>query len=145
MSGYTSQQFADSLLKLVFNSIAITNIADNAAIAPLTNLYVALHTADPTNAGNQAANEASYTGYARVAVQRTSAGFTINANQISNTAATIFNTCTAGSNLITHASVGVANAGATEILYAGPVSSPLTVSVGVTPQFAAGQLAWVVN
>jgi hypothetical protein len=43
-----------NLLKLIFNAVAIANIADNAAASPLTNLFWALHTADPGDAGTQA-------------------------------------------------------------------------------------------
>ena len=42
-----SSTFDNDWLKLIFNATAIANIADNAATSPLTNLYVALHTADP--------------------------------------------------------------------------------------------------
>ena len=67
-----SATFENDILKLIFNGTAITNVADNAATSPLANLYVSLHTADPTDAGNQTSNEISYTGYARVAVARNS-------------------------------------------------------------------------
>lgn len=59
--------FENDWLLLIFNATAIANIADNAASAPLTNLYVSLHTADPGEAGDQTTNEAAYTSYARVA------------------------------------------------------------------------------
>ena len=36
----------------------------------ITNLYVSLHTADPGEAGDQTTSEATYTGYARIAVVR---------------------------------------------------------------------------
>ena len=62
--------FENDLLKLIFNGTAIANIADNAATSPLTNLFVALHTADPGETGNQSTNEVSYTGYARATVAR---------------------------------------------------------------------------
>lgn len=38
--------FDNDFLKLIFNATAIANIADNAATAPLTNIYLSLHTAD---------------------------------------------------------------------------------------------------
>jgi hypothetical protein len=49
--------FENDLLKLIFNATAIANIADNAAASPLTNLFVALHTADPGEAGDQTTSE----------------------------------------------------------------------------------------
>src|SRR5690348_18210167 len=75
--------FENDLLKLIFNATAIANIADNAASSPLTNLYVSLHTADPGEAGNQTTSECNYTGYARVAVARTSGGWTVTASSVS--------------------------------------------------------------
>ena len=57
-----------------------------------TNLYLALHTADPGAAGSQTTNEATYTSYARVSVARSTAGWTVASgvadNDASITAAT---------------------------------------------------------
>ena len=68
-----SNQFEADILGLIFNATAISGLADNASASPLTNLYVALHTADPGEGGNQSTSEVNYTGYSRVAVQRTGA------------------------------------------------------------------------
>src|SRR5689334_12539064 len=111
--------FENDLWKLIFNATAIANIADNAASSPLANLFVALHTADPGEAGDQTTSEATYTGYGRVTVARTSGGFTVATNTVTNTAAVTFGQCTAGSNVITHWSVGVASSGASKILAFG--------------------------
>jgi len=129
-----SDTFENDLLKLIFQATAIANIADNAASSPLTNLYIALHTADPTDAGVQNASEATYTGYARVAVARSAGGWTVTGSSVSPAATISFGACTAGSNTATHWSVGVASSGATKILYAGAVTPSISVSAGVTPQ-----------
>lgn len=129
-----SDTFENDWLKLIFQATAIANIADNAASSPLTNLYIALHTADPTDAGVQNASEATYTGYARVAVARSAGGWTVTGSSVSPAAAISFGACTAGSNTATHWSVGVASSGATKILYAGAISPTISVSAGVTPQ-----------
>lgn len=105
-----------------------------------TNLYVALHTADPGEAGNQTTSEATYTSYARVTVARTSGGFTVSGNQASNTALIQFPQCTGGTNTITHVSVGTATSGAGQILYSGALTSSLSVSSGIQPQFSIGAL-----
>lgn len=126
--------FENDWLKLIFQATAIANIADNATTAPLTNLYVALHTADPGEAGTQATNEATYTGYARVSVARSAGGWTVTANSVSPVAAISFGACTAGTNTITHWSVGVAVSGATKLLYSGTVTPNISVTNGVTPQ-----------
>lgn len=129
--------YENDLLKLIFNATAIANIADNAASSPLTNLYVALHTADPGESGNQTTSEASYTSYARVAVARTSGGFTITANSVSPAADISFPAATGGSNTITHFSIGTASSGTGKILYSGTVTPNIAVTTGVTPILTA--------
>lgn len=132
--------FENDFLKLIFQATAIGNIADNAAASPLTNLYVSLHTGDVGEAGDQTTSEATYTGYARVAVARTSGGWTVTANAVENTSAITFGQCTAGSNTITHFAVGTAISGAGKVLYKGALTSSLAVSTNVIPEFAAGAL-----
>lgn len=78
--------FENDVVKMIFNATAIANLADNAAVSPLTSLYVSLHTGDPGEAGNQGTNEATYTSYARVAVARSGAGWTVSGNQAQNSA-----------------------------------------------------------
>lgn len=129
-----SDTFENDFLKLIFNAIAIANMADNAATAPVTNLYVSLHTADPGEAGNQSTSEATYTGYARVAVLRTSGGWTITANSVSPVSTVSFPACTAGTNTITHAGVGTLISGTGKLLYSGTLTPNISVSTGVTPQ-----------
>ncbi len=130
-----SNAFENDLLKLIFNATAIANIADNAAASPLTNLYWALHTADPGEAGDQSTSEATYTSYARVAVARTTGGMTASsAGSTSPVANVDFPMATGGSNTITHFSIGVASSGATKILYSGTVTPNITVTSGVTPR-----------
>lgn len=132
--------FENDLMKLLFNATAIANIADNAAGSPLTNLFVALHTADPGEAGDQTTSEATYTGYARVAVARTSGGWTVSTNNATNAGTVTFGLCTAGSNTITFVSVGTATSGTGKILYSGALTASLAVSAGITPSFAASAL-----
>ena len=132
--------FENDLLKLIFQAIAIANIADNAASSPLTNLYVSLHTADPGEAGDQTTSEADYTSYARVAVARTSGGWAVSTNTSDNVAAITFPEATGGTNHITHFAVGTLSSGAGKILYSGELTTHLDVSVGITPSFAIGAL-----
>jgi hypothetical protein len=131
--------FETDILGLIFNATAIANVADNAASSPLTQLFVALHTADPGEAGTQATSETAYTGYARVAVNRNSGGWTVSAGSVSPTANIDFGQCTASpGGAITHASIGVASSGTTKILYSGALSSSITMSVGTIPRLTAG-------
>ena len=112
--------------------------------APLTNVYVALHTADPTDSGAPTASEATYTGYARVAVARTSGGWTCatstGTTTAKNAATVTFGACTAGSNTITHASIVSTASGAGVIIASGALSASLAVSAGITPSFATNAL-----
>lgn len=129
-----SNTFENDLLQLIFQATPIANICDNAAIGPLTNIYVSLHTADPGETGLQNTSEAAYTGYARVAVARTAGGWTITANSVSPAANIDFGACTGLTATITHFGVGVASAGATKLLYSGTVTPNIAVSNGVTPR-----------
>lgn len=129
-----SNAFENSLLKLIFNATAIANLADNAASSPLTNLYVSLHTADPGEAGDQSTSEATYTSYARVAVIRTSGGWTVTNNSVSPVANIDFPNCTGGTNTITYFGVGTAASGAGVLYYSGTVTPNISVSSGVTPR-----------
>jgi hypothetical protein len=129
-----SDTFENDLIKLIFQGTAIANIADNAASSPLTNLYLSLHTSDPGETGNQTTNETSYTSYARVAVARTSGGFTVTGSSVSPAANVDFPACTGGSATITHFAIGTASSSTGKILYSGAVSPNIAVSSGVTPR-----------
>lgn len=135
-----SDTFENDLMKLIFQAVAISNIADNAAGSPLSVLYISLHTADPGDAGAQNTSEATYTSYARVSVARTSGGFAVSGNTVSNVATVSFPSCTGGSNSVSHFGIGTNISGAGKLLASGQLTSPLAVSSGVTPQFGAGGL-----
>lgn len=127
--------FENDWLKLIFNATAIANIADDAASAPLTNLYVSLHTGDPGEAGDQTTNEISYTGYARVAVARTTGGWTVTNNSVSPVANIDFTISSGGAGgTVTHFAVGTASSGTGKVLYSGTVTPNIVVSSGVIPR-----------
>jgi hypothetical protein len=136
MSGKNAT-FASEFLALVLNGTAMSPgsvaFAINATSSPATNLYVALHTADPTT-GNQTTSEVSYTGYARATVARTSSGWTVTSNSVSPTSTISFAACTGGSATASYWSVGVASSGAGAVLWGGPISPTISISNGVTPQ-----------
>ena len=101
------------------------------------NRYVALHTADPGEAGTAVTSESAYGSYARVAVPNADWSGT---NPLSNTNLLQFPACTSGSETITHASIVTTSAGAGQILYSGALNASRSVSSGIQPQFAAGAL-----
>ncbi len=133
ISGKSSALAAD-LLGLIFNAAGITGIADNAAIAPATNLYVSFHTGDPGETGNQNTSECAYSGYARVGVARSGAGWAVTANVVSPAADVVFPRATAGSEVITHFSIGTDPSGAGKILYYGTVTPNISIFPGVRPK-----------
>lgn len=119
----------NDVVKFMFNNVAMPSYGSN--------LYMALHTADPGEAGNATTNEATYGSYARVAVSRDSGGFTVSNNQAQNTALVQFPQCTSGSETVTHVSITTASSGASQILYKGALTQSVAVSAPIQPQFNA--------
>lgn len=111
----------------------------------ITDLYLALHTADPGEAGDQTTSEATYTSYARVAVNRSGSGWTVSGATSQNAALVQFPTATGGTNTITHVSIGTLTSGAGQILVSGALNSSLSVSSGIQPQFSAGALVFTLD
>jgi hypothetical protein len=121
----------------VFNNTNIGLVGDATGLrgsSTAGSLYLAFHTADPGESGDQTTSEATYTGYARTAVPRSSSGFTVTGNSVSPTSAISAPACTGGSNTLTHFSLGVASSGTSKILFSGSLSPSISVSSGVTPQ-----------
>lgn len=101
--------------------------------------YLALFTADPGETASLAA-EATYTGYARVALTKASA-WTGTSSPFTNTNLIQFGACTAGTNALTHFAVVDTASGAVSMMISGALASTLNVSSGIQPQFAAGALS----
>ena len=130
-----SNAFANDLLRMIFNGASIPGIADNAASAPLAQLYLSLHTDDPGAGGAQSTSEVNYTGYARLAVQRDSAGFTVNGVTMNPTAAMEFGEMTGGSaQTATHMCIGTAASGAGKVLFRFTLSPAIALVAGVIPR-----------
>lgn len=138
-----SNAFETQILQLIFENANAANIGDATGLRGSTtagSFYIGLHTADPGEAGSQTTSEATYTGYARVAVARSTSGWTVSGNTVSNDGAITFGACTAGSNTITHFSIGSDASGAGNLFMSGALTGSLAVSSGVTPSFAATAL-----
>jgi hypothetical protein len=101
--------------------------------------YLALFTGDPGETASLAA-EANYTGYARVALTKSSA-WTDGGSTFTNAALVQFGACTAGTSAITHFAVVDTASGAVEMMISGALSGTLSVSSGIQPQFAANSLS----
>ena len=133
----------NDLIDLLFANVDWANVGDAAGLQnSLTagSFYISLHTASPGETGDQTTSEATYTGYARVAVARSAAGWTVAGATASNAAAITFGACTAGANTITHFGIGSAASGVGNLFVHGALTASLAVSAGITPSFAIGAL-----
>lgn len=125
------------------------NIGDAAGLqnsAAAGNFWIAHYTADPGETGTAVTNEATWGGYARVAVARSSAQWTFTSGDpatMSNTNAITFPPCTSGSNIVSHIGIVTSSAGAGDLIWKGQLTASRTVTTGNTPEIAA--LALVVT
>jgi hypothetical protein len=137
-----------ALLDLLFLNVDWADIGDAAGLqnsATAGSFYISLHSADPGEAGNQSTNEISYTGYARVAVNRTAGGWTRTTSTIANTALVQFGQCTGGTATATHFGIGTDSTGTGNLLLKGALNASLSISNGIQPQFAAGAMTATVD
>ncbi len=137
-----------ALLDLLFLNTDWANVGDAGGLqnsATAGSLYIALHTADPGEAGDQTTSEISYTGYARVAVARSGSGWSRSGSTMSNVATVQFGECTAGSGTATYFSIGTASSGTGQIILSGALTASRSISAGITPLFNAGALTATVD
>lgn len=129
------------MLQLFFENTNFANIGDATGVRGSTtagSLYFSLHTADPGEAGSQTTNEIAYTSYARVAVARSTAGFTVSGDAVSTDADVTFPAGTGGSGTATHFGIGTDLSGAGTLLYKGTITPNIVCGNGVTPKLLAG-------
>jgi hypothetical protein len=136
--------FETALLTLYFNNTDHANVGDAAGIqnsAAAGSFYVSLHTGDPGEAGSQTTSETAYTGYARVAVARSGAGWTVSGNNVSNAAAILFGNCTASPGAaITYFGIGSDLSGAGNLFFKGALGASYQPAVGNAPNIPIGDL-----
>ncbi len=138
--------FETDLLELIFNNTNVANIGDATGLTCATagSVWVRLYQSSTAVDDSTIGDEANYTGYVQygIEVNRTSGGWTISGNNCSNTAAITFGACTAGSNTIRYFAIWKDGADVTDAyrLYHGQLTSDLSVSSGITPEFAVGDL-----
>ncbi|MBK7424704.1 MAG: hypothetical protein IPJ48_17380 [Propionivibrio sp.] len=136
-----SNTHENDYLLLMFNNTTMTLVGDAAGIlqsAAAGSLYFSLHTSDPGEAGDQTTNEVAYTSYARVAVARSGAGFTVSTNTVALVANVTFPAGTGGTGTATNWGLGTSSSGAGKLLYKGAISPSIVCGNGVTPQLTAG-------
>jgi len=135
--------FRDELLGLVFTNVAVDNVGGGPGL-PVTategNWHVSLHTVALAETGNdQTQDECAYTGpYARVAVPRNITDWTVTAGTCDNDNAITFPTATSSETAVEFG-LGFATSGAGDLKMSGDTPD-LSISNGITPEFAAGAL-----
>ena len=135
--------FEDKILSLYLTNADAANIGDAPGLRGSTtagSLYSSLHTSDPGETGDQTTNETAYTNYARVAIARSTAGWTVTSGVGDNDAAVTFPQCGATGATLTHFGLGSATSGVGNRDMNGALTASLAVSNGVTPSFAIGAL-----
>lgn len=135
--------FENELLAHIFTNADIALIGDATGLRGSTtagSLYLALHTADPGEAGSQNTSEHTYAGYVRLAVARSGGNWTLSGNEICNAIVLQWATGTSGTPTqdATHWSIGVSLSGAGKILYKGAFAVALYTGNTIAPQVAIG-------
>ena len=138
-----SNAWETDLLNLLFNNTNAALIGDATGLRGSTtagSLYLSLHTADPGEAGDQTTSEVTYTSYARVAVARTSGGFTVSGNAVSLAGNATFPAGSGGSATAAFWGLGTAASGTGKLLYKGAIRPTIATGNGVTPILNAGTI-----
>lgn len=145
MAGSKSDTWEQAVLDHLFLNVAVSLVGDATglpAAATAGSLYISLHTADPGETGDQTTSETAYTGYARVAVARSGAGWSRSGSTVTNVAVVDSPKCTASpGGAITHFGIGTSSAGAGKLLYSADLTASIVMSVGVIPRAEAGAIS----
>ena len=106
------------------------------------NLYVSLHTADPTVTGSQTSNEVAYDNYTRRPIAKASGWTETGVTNFTNAALIQFPICGANGTTVRYVAIGSGDTGvAGQIYYIGQVLADLIVTTNIQPQFSIGSLA----
>lgn len=141
--------FEEEVLKLIFHGAPILagagafNIAQNHITTPFTQYWVSLLKGDPGTslAPDQSTNEIIYTGYLRLAVARTTAGWEVVGGVVKTVGVLVFGTVSAVPTQImaTHFGVGtVATGGPGKLLAAGKLMPAIAIVNGAVPRIDNG-------
>lgn len=136
-----SNAWETGILSLLFENSNFANVGDATGLrgsSSAGSLYFSLHTSSPGEAGDQTTNEIAYTSYARVAVARSSSGWTVTADAVAVDANVSFPAGTGGSGTASHWGLGTASSGAGVLLYYGTITPNIVCGSGVTPVLPAG-------
>ena len=139
--------FENVLALLLFNNTGIANIGDATGLpasAAAGSTQLALATVAYTDGDTLlTADEVAYTGYVRPTQARSSAGWTVASDTVSNAALIRFGEMAAGGpDTVVHVGLGFIATGDVLRLHQD-LTADLVINNGVNPQFAIGALDWV--
>jgi hypothetical protein len=140
MSATTS--FQSEVLRHILLNEAIADLGDAAGMPAAATegfVYICLLTQDPGEAGS-IVNEATFGGYARVAVPRGATGWIESGGQIQNISEVDFVQCTDGSETITHFGICKSLTG-DDMIFNNILPSPAMVFIEILIRMEVGQLA----
>jgi hypothetical protein len=132
-----ARAFQTDILALLLRGEAISAFAINATSGPVTDLYLSLHTADPTDTGDQNDFECTCTGYARVQIGRSAIvtpRFEVADGVASPSDPIDFPLISAGTATITHVGIGAFSSGAGRALLFGELTAPFDIEPGDIPR-----------
>jgi len=135
-----SNTFETELLKLIFRNEALLGIGNAGGLQPSLvtgSLHIALYTSDPGE--GDTGTEASYSGYSRVSVVRSAAGWVVVGDECSNVADVVFPTSAGPTQTVTHFGIRTLSTGG-DLLYSGSLLIPSTINNGDTVKFNANSL-----
>jgi hypothetical protein len=143
--GAKSTVMAAEWLDHYFLNSAMAGIGDAGGLLPSAvagSIHISAHTASPGVGGDQTTNEATFTGYARVAKARSGTHWNRSGTTVNNNSTVAFGPNTdPTSQTITHLAYGDDTSGAGKIRYILELASPVEVTNGMTLQFFADELA----
>ena len=142
MAGSLKDTAEASFLDLLFLNTAWTNVGNAGGLLPSSaagNFYVSLFSVAPSDSAQ--GTECNYTGYARVAVARTSGGWVRSGNNMSNTAVITFGACSAGpQTAVAFAICTGGTMGVNDQIVWGDLTPTYSITVPNAPEFAVGDL-----
>lgn len=146
MAGSLRDGHETKMLQHYFQNADVANIGDGTGLRGSStpgSFFIALYTAAPTD--SSPGTECTYTGYARIAVARSAAGFDVAGNNVSNAGVVTFGEMTAGGPQ-TALAFAICEADVEAVddqIVWGDITSPgggLVINNGIIPEFQANEL-----
>ena len=137
-----TNSFKSEVLRHILLNEAITDLGDAGGLLPSVadgSVYICLLSQDPGDAGD-ITNEATFGGYARVAVARGAGGWSVADGRALNVANIDFPECTGDSEDLTHFGICKTLAG-DDMIYHGALPAQAMVAIEVELRFEPNYLA----